>query len=165
MDFIQTDGKNYEVNQPLSHMIWLQPSEHKKQEYIVLRLYSPKSEKILLDFNPLKLSDEPDWNPSWEEWHCYQAPLRIFRQDYELLTHYFNQIYPIKDAFNGTPESVFDVVNDNWIGKNDWLKIISEIEKDLDIFSDDKKTFFTGFLEWLKEALNYTSIIVVEGNL
>lgn len=146
-------------------MIWLKPSEYKKQEYIVLRMYAPKDEKILLHFNPLKLSDEPNWNPAWEEWHCYSAPLRIYKQDYELLIDYFNRIYPIKDAFNGIPDPFFDVTNDNWIGKDDWFRIISGIEQDLDNISDDKKAFFIHFLEWIKEALNYTSIIVVEGNL
>ena len=146
-------------------MIWLKPSEYRKQEYIELRLYAPESERILLDFNPLKFSDEPDWNPAWEEWHCYHTPLRIYKQDYELLIDYFNRIYPIKDAFDGTPEPVFDVVNYNWIGRDDWLRIISGIEQDLDNISDDKKPFFINFLEWIKEALNYTSIIVVEGNL
>lgn len=146
-------------------MIWLKPSEYKKQEYIELRLYAPKSEKILLDFNPLKISDEPDWNPAWEEWHCYHTPLRIYKQDYELLIDYFNGIYPTKDAFDGTPEPFFDVTSYNWISKDDWLKVISGIEQDLDSIFDDKKPFFIDFLEWVKEALNYTSIIIVEGNL
>lgn len=146
-------------------MIWLKPSEYRKQEYITLRLYAPPREKIKLDFNPLKLSNEPNWNPAWEEWHCYHTPLCIYKQDYELLIDYFNRIYPIRDAFDGTLESFFDVTNDNWIGKDDWFRVISGMEQDLDSISDDKKTFFTDFLEWVKEALNYTSIIVVEGNL
>lgn len=146
-------------------MIWLKPSDYRKQKYIELRLYAPQNEKILLDFNPLKMSEEPDWNPAWEEWHCYAAPLRIYKQDYELLIDYFNKIYPIKDAFDGTLESVFDVCFYNWIGKNDWFKIIYEIEQELESISDDKKPFFIDFVEWLREALNYTSIIVVEGNL
>jgi len=146
-------------------MIWLKPDDYKKQKYIELRLNAPESEKILLDFNPLKISEEPDWNPAWEEWHCYSTPLRIYRQDYELLIEYFNRIYPTKDAFNGTPEPVFDVCFYNWIGKEDWFKVISEIEQELDSVSADKKSFFMDFLKWLKKALNYTSIIVVEGNL
>ena len=145
-------------------MIWLEPSEYRKQEHIELRLYAPKREKVLLCFNPLKLSNESDWNPAWEEWHCYRTPLRIYKQDYKFLVDYFNRIYPIKDAFDRTPESFFDVTNDNWIGKEDWIRIISGIEQDLDSISDDKKQFFTDFLQWVKEALNYTSIIVVEGN-
>ena len=146
-------------------MIWLKPSDYRKQKYIELRLYAPQNEKILLDFNPLKMSEEPEWNPVWEEWHCYAAPLRIYKQDYELLIDYFNKIYTIKDAFDGTLESIFDVCFYNWIGKDDWLKIIYEIEQELESISDDKKPFFIDFVEWLREALNYTSIIVVEGNL
>ena len=78
---------------------------------------------------------------------------------------YFNKIYPIKDAFDGTLEQEFSVCVDNWIGKNDWIKIIFEIEKDLNGVLDGERIFLTGFLEWLKEALKYSSIIVVEGNL
>lgn len=48
-------------------MIWLKPSDYRKQKYIKLRLYAPRSEKIALNFNPLKISGEPDWNTTWEE--------------------------------------------------------------------------------------------------
>ena len=119
----------------------------------------------MLDFNPLSLSQEPDWNPMLEEWHCYRTPLRIYRQDYELLIPYFSKIYPTKDAFDGTPESVFDVCFDNWIGARDWKIIIQEIENGMDHHPAEEKRFLTSFLEWLKEALQYTNIIVVEGNL
>lgn len=146
-------------------MIWLNPSDYKKQSYTELRLYAPKNEKILLDFNPLKISDEPDWNPEWEEWHCYATPLRIYKQDYELLLEYFDKIYPTKDAFDGSYEQTFDVCFSNWIGKDDWLKIICEIEKDIKDISDEEKPFFIAFINWIKQALNNTDIIVVEGNL
>ena len=145
-------------------MIWLNPSEYKKQIYKELRLYAPKDEKIPLDFEPLRISDNPNWNPMWEEWHCYFTPLRIYKQDYELLMDCFNKIYPIKDAFDGNLEPVFDVCSYNWIGKDDWQKIIFEIEKGFNDFSYSEKSFFQDFLEWLKEALKYTTIIVVEGN-
>lgn len=148
-----------------NNMIWLQPSDYKNQEYITLRLYAPKDEKILLTFNPLKISTEPDWKPAYEEWHCYSTPLLIYMQDYELLLDYFNKIYPIIDEYNKTLEPAFDICFYNWIGKDDWFKIISEIEQDLEHISDYEKPFFIAFLEWLKEALNHTSIIVVEGNL
>ncbi len=146
-------------------MIWLNPRDYSKQKYIELRLYAPKSEKILLNFNPLKMSNESDWNPKWEEWHCYATPLRIYKQDYELLLDYLNKAYPLKDAFKGINEAVFDVCFDNWIGKDAWLRIISGIEQDLENISDAEKPFFISFLDWIREALNYTTIIVVEGNL
>lgn len=146
-------------------MTWLRLSDDRKQRYIELRLYAPKSEKIFLDFNPLKISDKPDWNPAWEAWHCYATPLRIYQQDYQILLNYFRKIYPTKDAFDGTPQSDFDVCFSNWIDKDDWFQIISEIERELKSICDDEKTFLIDFLKWLKEALCHTSIIVVEGNL
>ena len=146
-------------------MIWLHPNDCDGQEYVELRLHAPKDEKIFLEFEPLKISDIPDWNPTWAEWHCYRRPLRVYRQDYELLVDYFNKVYPVKDAFDGTLEPAFDICFGNWIGESDWLKIIFEIEQDLNHVSDEEKAFFTDFLAWLREALKHTSIIVVEGNL
>ena len=146
-------------------MVWLNVKDYKSQEYMELRLNAPKGERICLEFNPLRMSCEPDWNPMWEEWHCYASPLRIYKQDYELLLGYFNKIYPIKDAFNGTLEPVFDVCFYNWIGKSDWFRIIDEIERDLKCVDNDKRILLTNFLVWLKKALKHTSIIVVEGNL
>ncbi len=139
--------------------------DHKKQTYTELRLHAQNSEKIYLEFQPLKMSDTSDWNPQWEEWHCYSTPLRIYTPDYDLLIEYFNRIYPIKDIFTETLEPVFDVCSDHWITKEDWLKIIYEIEQELNRMPDTKKSFYASFIEWLKEALEHTSIIVVEGNL
>ncbi len=137
----------------------------RKSKAVELRLYAPQRERIFLDFLPLKECDEENWNPKWEEWHCYYKRLRTYQQDYNLLLGYFEKIYPTKDAFNGTPELAFDVCFDNWIGKSDWKIIIDEINKDIDNHSENEKEFFLKFLEWLDEALTYTNIIVVEGNL
>lgn len=146
-------------------MVWLGFDETEKQRYIELRLYAPRDEKILLDFNPLKKSQVPNWNPMPEEWHCYRTPLRIYKQDYKLLLNYFDKIYPTKDAFDGTPEPVFDLCFYNWIGIEDWKTIINEIKQDIENHSDNEKEFLSSFLEWLSEALKHTNIIVVEGNL
>ena len=127
-------------------MTWLKPSEWEKQKYIELRLYAPSNEKILLDFNPLKISDEPDWNPMWEEWHCYAAPLRIYQSDYEILLDYFNKIYPTKDAFDGTYEDAFDVCSANWIAKDDWNKIERYIKQDIDNFPNEEEKFLLKFI-------------------
>lgn len=146
-------------------MAWLGFDETEKQTHIELRLYAPADEKILLDFNPLKESEEPDWNPMPEEWSCYRTPLRIYKQDYELLLKYINKIYPTKDAFDGTVETAFDLCFDNWIGKEDWKIIINEIKQDTDNHSDNEKKILSDFIEWLNEALKHTNIIVVSGNL
>ena len=94
-------------------MVWLNPNGYEEQEYVELRLNAKKNKKIFLDFNPLKISDTPDQNPKWEEWHCYSNPLRIYKQDYELFVDSFNKIYPIMDAFDGTLDQAFDVCFDN----------------------------------------------------
>ncbi|MCI9354400.1 MAG: BdrN protein [Firmicutes bacterium] len=146
-------------------MVWLNPNDYKSQEYVELRLNAPKTEKVCLEFNPLRMARDPHWNPMWEEWHCYASPLRIYKQDYELLLSYFDKIYPIKDAFDGTLEPVFDVCFYNWIGKSDWLRLIDEIEQDLNCVNNGKKVLLTNFLAWVKKALKHTSIIVVESNL
>lgn len=150
-------------------MEWI-PLDHtnipcKNQKYVDLRLYAPESEKILLDFNPLKISEVPDWIPLWEEWHCYPTPLRIYLQDYEkLLIKYFNRIFPTVDAVDGTPEDYFDQCSIFWIGENDWLKFINEIEKDKSSFTNEETSFYQSLISWIKEALKYTKIIVVKGN-
>lgn len=143
-------------------MIWLKPCEYEKQKFTVLRLYAPENEKIFLDFEPLKFSDG---EPLWEDWHCYAMPLRIFKQDYELLLHYFNRVFPVKDPIDGNVQPYFDVCSDNMIGADDWLKIICEIERDMETVPDNEKAFLLRFVKWLREALKYTSVIVAEGNL
>ncbi len=40
-------------------MEWLNIDEIDKQKPLVLRLYSPEDEPVLLDFYPLRESDEP----------------------------------------------------------------------------------------------------------
>ena len=146
-------------------MVWLNSSANEKQKYLELRLNAPKGERILLDFNPLKTSDIPNWEAKWKDWHCYNNPLRIYLQDYEILLPYFKKIYPFVDASDGTLRQELDLCFDNWIEKNDWLKIINEIENNLEHVSDSEKKFLGDFIEWLEEALKHTTIIVVEGNL
>lgn len=146
-------------------MEWLNDNEIDKREFKVLRLYAPEDELVLLDFCPLRESDEPDWNPMPEDWSCYPEKLRIYKQDYtQLLLKYFAVIYPTKDAFDGTPEPEFDVCSYNWIGKDDWNRIIIEIEEHLSEHESKERDFLQAFIEWVKEALKYTSIITVWGN-
>lgn len=147
-------------------MNWLATDKWKEQRYIDLKLYSKPEELICITFNPLKMSDKPHWNPQWEEWNCYSTPLRIYFQDYKiLLEKYFNKIYPTKDAFDGTPEECFDMCSSNWLGASDWQKILSEVENDFDKMANEEKQFLLSFVKWIREALQYTKIIVVEGNL
>ena len=58
-----------------------------------------------------------------------------------------------------------DVCFDNWIKQDDWIKIIHNIEVDLINYSKVEQDFLKTFIDWIKEALQHTSVIVVEGNL
>ena len=70
-------------------------------------------------------------------------------------------MYPIIDAPDNTERDSFD----NWIKQDYWIKIIHNIEVDLINFSKEEKEFLNTFIAWIKEAFQYTSVIVVEGNL
>ncbi len=146
-------------------MVWLNPRDYKEQEYMELRLNALLDEHIRLDFNPLKITDISDSSSSWKDWHCYRQPLRVYSPDFDILVSYFNKEYPIIDASDNTERDSFDVCFDNWIKQDDWIKIIHNIEVDLINFSKEEKEFLNTFLAWITDALQHTSVIVVEGNL
>ena len=146
-------------------MVWLNPTDYKKQEYMVLRLNAPLGEHIRLDFNPLKVTDTSNSSPSWKNWHCYRKPLRVYSPDFDILVSYFNKVYPIIDASDNLVRERFDVCFDNWIKQDDWVKFINNIEADLINFSKLEQEFLNTCIAWIKEALQHTSVIVVEGNL
>ena len=146
-------------------MVWLNPTDYKKQEYMELRLNAPLGEHIRLDFNPLKINDISNSSPSWKNWHCYRKPLRVYSPDFDILVSYFNQVYPIIDTSDNTERDRFDVCFDNWIKQDYWIKIINNIEADLINFSKEEKEFLNTFIARITDALQHTSVIVVEGNL
>ena len=146
-------------------MVWLKPTNYKEQEYMELRLNAPFGEHIRLDFNPLHINDISNSSLSWKDWHCYRNPLRVYSPDFDILVSYFNQVYPIIDASDNTERDSFDVCFDNWIKQGEWIKIINNIEADLINYSKVEQDFLKTFVDWIKEALQHTSVIVVEGNL
>ena len=100
-----------------------------------------------------------------KDWHYYRDPLRVYSPDFDILVSYFNQVYPIIDASDNTERDRFDVCFDNWIKQDYLIKIIHNIEVDLINLSKEEQEFLNTFIAWIKEALQYTSVIVVEGNL
>ena len=93
-------------------MVWLNPVDYKKQEYMELRLNATLDEHIRLDFNPLKITDVSDFSLSWEDWHCYRKRLRVYSLDFDILVSYFNKVYPIIDASDNTERDSSDVCFD-----------------------------------------------------
>lgn len=100
-----------------------------------------------------------------KDWHYYRDPLRIYSPDFDILVSYFIKAYPIIDASDNTERDSFDVCVDNWIKNDDWIRIIHAIETDFINLSMDEQAFFKTFMTWIKDALQHTSVIVVEGNL
>ena len=98
-------------------MVWLPLERWKEQRTFWIGLKSREPKRCRLRFQPLCISGEPDWNPRWEEWHCYLFPLAMGIEDYQLLlADYFARIYPTQDAFSGTPEEGLDPCGPNWLG-------------------------------------------------
>ena len=102
-----------------------------------------------------------------KDWHYYRDPLRVYSPDFDILVSYFNKVYPIIDASDNLVRESFDVCFDNWIKQDDWVKFINNIEADLINFSKDalEQEFLNTCIAWIKEALQHTFVIVVEGNL
>ena len=146
-------------------MVWL-PLEHwQEQRTFWIGLKSREPKRCRLRFQPLCISGEPDWNPRWEEWHCYLFPLAMGIEDYQLLlADYFARIYPTQDAFSGTPEEGLDPCGPNWLGSGDWEKLILLLREELGRCTKKRARFYEAFLRWLEAALTHTDIIVVEGN-
>lgn len=146
-------------------MKWIETAEERKPA--VLRLYDNSPENSpCLTFNPLKISDALDWNPMPDEWNCCSEPLIVYFEDYKrLLKSYFALMFPTKDAFDGTPEPVFDELYWNWLGIEDWNKALLAIRHDLPGFSDDERAFYEKFLRWFENAMELSNIIIAESNL
>lgn len=146
-------------------MKWLENINERK--FVTLRLYNTAEKNApCLTFNPLKISDAPDWNPEPEEWNCCSEPLIVYFEDYKrLLKSYFSLMFPTRDAFDGTPEPVFDELYWNWLNSDDWNKALCAIRNDLPKFSPEELGFYEAFLKWFDEALSLSSIIIAESNL
>ena len=132
---------------------------------MIFRCYSKTDEKVRLHFFPCKNTGE---NITWEEWHS-KNPLTVYSTDYsELLLEYICKIYPVKDPTNNEVVEYFDVCFDNWIGKEDWKKIIAEIKVKINRNNNPpakiEKEFYENFIEWIEKELQWADIIVVEGN-
>lgn len=146
-------------------MRWIENANERRP--VTLRLYDKSEDNApCLTFNPLKISDKPDWNPLPEEWNCCSEPLIFYFEDYKrLLKGYFELMFPTKDAFDGTPEPVFDELYWNWLGAEDWNKALSAIRSDMPKYSPEERGFYGAFLKWFKEALELSNIIICESNL
>ena len=133
------------------------------QKYMTLRLFAPHKTKIRLEFYPV---NPHTTNPLWDDWHSYPIILRIYLEDAEtLLLPYFKRIFPCQDPYHQEPQHTFDFCSFNWIHKTDWEILIQHIQNDMPKQTRANRHFYTLFLIWLSKALQYTNVIMVEGNL
>lgn len=64
---------------------------------------------------------------------------------------FFKKVYPFVDASDGTLRQELYLCFDNWIEKNDWLKIVNEIENNLEHVSDSERKFLSDFINRTKK--------------
>jgi hypothetical protein len=129
-----------------------------------LRCNADKKEKICLLFFPCEDKGE---KITWEEWHKVE-PLVVYDTDWDLLLSHFYKVFPITDPTNafGEIQDSFDHCFDNWIGKNDWLRIIKSIKNNLNSIEIEKEIqFFNKFICWIEKQLDWADIIVIDSNL
>lgn len=130
---------------------------------ITLRLFAPCKSKICIQFYPVNPNTT---NPTWEDWHDCPTVLRVYIEDAEpLLLPYFRNIFPCTDPYTKEVQPAFDFCWDNWIGKADWQPLMTQMQNDLPNQPRSYRDFYAYFLLWLSKALQYTDVIVVEGNL
>ena len=133
---------------------------------MVFRCYSDITEKICWTLHPCKNFGE---NITWEQWHT-KTPLYIFETDYnKLLWEFVAGIYPLKDPTSGAIIEAFDPCFDNWIGKDDWIKMLAavkiKLKKSNDRPSKLENEFYNNFIEWIERELEWADIIVIDSNL
>ena len=98
---------------------------------------------------------------------------QIFYADYEKPEGFcdeaqkaiYQYVFALAHGSDNTKRDKFDICFNNWIKKDYWIKIIHNIEVDLINLSKEEQEFLNTFIAWIKEALQHTSVIVVEGNL
>ena len=132
------------------------------EENMELRCYADKTEKILLRFWPCINEGE---NMEWEKWHMAE-PLVVYATDYCMLLLYLRNIFPAIDPTNGKKQDAFDLCFHNFIGIEDWERVVRHIKNDAPSNESEKeKQFFSQFVGWIESQLFWADMIVVEGNL
>ena len=127
-----------------------------------LLCYGKPGDKIRLDFLPCKNTNGVK---QWENWHPKDS-LRLYAADYIKLLPYFEKVFPATDPASGEIQDCFDECCDNWIGVDDWKKIILAIRKDVSHINNTAEAlFFNKFTSWIESQTAWADIIVVEGNL
>jgi hypothetical protein len=118
-------------------------------------------------FYPYKNMDEAK---TFAHYNFSGPRLLVFMTDYrQLLLEYIHAIYPLKDPENDEIVDVFDECSNNWIGKDDFLRLIEKIKITLgrnnNRPSKMEREFYNNIIEWAEEKLEWANIMIIDGNL
>ena len=129
-----------------------------------VRMFSPDSEKIFLEFKPVRFT--PGKEMQWEDWNCFDS-LFVYRTDYErFLTPALEEMFPIEDPDPlgwGTQEC-FDAMGPNFIGREDWIRFIHALEAKYGTLRNDEKMFMDKVIPILRSFLDISDCFCVDGN-
>ncbi|MBO4399828.1 MAG: hypothetical protein J5795_06840 [Lachnospiraceae bacterium] len=130
-----------------------------------IRLYSDDGEKIELEFKPIFVPENGELQ--WEDWNCYDS-IMIYKTDYDkLLLSSIQSVFPVVDP---TPNSwglqeEFDLTSMNFIGKEDWSRIIDALLNRSNVAADQEKEFYDLFIKHLRSFMEVSEYFCIEGNL
>ena len=128
-----------------------------------VRLYSADSEKIFLEFKPVREQNGKELQ--WVDWNCYDSVF-VYKADYEkLLVPTLSKLFPLDDPDPngwGTQE-FFDVCSLNWLGAEAWKEFISQLEQ-LGGLTKEEQMFIETLLPMFKGFAEISGIICIEGN-
>ena len=136
-------------------------------EHIVtdIRLYSDDGEKIELEFKPVCVPVNGDLQ--WKDWNCYDS-IRVYKTDYDkLLLSSIQSVFPVVDP---TPNSwglqeEFDLTSMNFMGREDWNRIIDVLLNRSNTAADQEKEFYDLFIKYLRNFTEVSDYFCIEGNL
>ena len=143
------------------------PGNEDSREHLVteIRLYSLDEEMIYLEFCPVHVSE--NWDIQFVDWNTYDS-LLIFRTDYEkLLIPALDELFPVYDpAPDGWGlQEEFDRMGPNFIGAEDWRRLMGLLEKRREISQDPEKQFYDEVLSYFEWAEKVSGYFCIDGNL
>ena len=130
---------------------------------MIFRCHSEIGEKICLQFFPCKnLGADTSLDYVYKQNH-----LTVYWGDYQpLLLKFLKGVYPTTDPTDNEIVECFDECFMNWIGKEDWQRIIERIKGSINTKTPKNELeFYLNFTEWIETNLETNDLIMVEGNL
>ncbi|MBO4473987.1 MAG: hypothetical protein IK020_03015 [Clostridiales bacterium] len=131
-----------------------------------IRLYSDDSERILLEFKPVRMPSKKG-DLYWEDWNHYDS-ICIYKTDYDrLLLPAITSLFPVTDPDPkgfGIQESL-DLTTINFFGKEDWQKLIDNLTGCMEKADETEAEFYRSVIGFLNDFMTVSDWYCIEGNL